>query len=541
MSPMTYTARATLEIGSGSVCSGRAVTTTTASNQVRTLAHPSPHHHQPPRARAHSLTYGPPERLYRRLYDPKRNTHGGGMVKQGKRPRGPTDFTDQENTSTYIPNEKWDYQDSENHMYQQSVDMWYQGLSAYNRPQTARDNAHWMTNKDNNARSQSAPMRTSYQDYAQGRSTELCALESLYSDNEVGNDGNLYRVEGHSKFSDNNEGDISLRKNFRKTIGKCLVTPTLSMINPRNVKSMTIGEPQPYLKQLDSQVIAEKATEHKNDNSKADIITSSGSQSDFKENVSINNEICIEIENEIAMSVEDQTSKCFQMSYSTAPAGPGAREALSPPHGIELEEIVCHRANKDNHSASSFTEYLAGQKKLLQAIEATDASPAEDEYSINVAENNNNVSRKYSDRESARDVSSDRELTEIETIDLDAMGDADGDQRLQLNRKADDRAGGDRYILAELPNNAYIFLTLPKRLLNKDDRELHEIENNNNVKQIDGKKRKKDKVPVGTSSSKRTDTINRNALRVLLFENLLKSDREMSGHGSADNEVGPAA
>ncbi|XP_063833258.1 caskin-1-like [Ostrinia nubilalis] len=31
--PMTYTARATLEIGSGSVCSGRAVTTTTASNQ----------------------------------------------------------------------------------------------------------------------------------------------------------------------------------------------------------------------------------------------------------------------------------------------------------------------------------------------------------------------------------------------------------------------------------------------------------------------------------------------------------------------------
>ncbi|XP_050353110.1 uncharacterized protein LOC126775308 isoform X8 [Nymphalis io] len=32
--PMTYTARATLEIGSGSVCSGRAVTTTTASNQV---------------------------------------------------------------------------------------------------------------------------------------------------------------------------------------------------------------------------------------------------------------------------------------------------------------------------------------------------------------------------------------------------------------------------------------------------------------------------------------------------------------------------
>ncbi|KAJ8711379.1 hypothetical protein PYW07_008621 [Mythimna separata] len=34
MFPMTYTARATLEIGSGAVCSGRAVTTTTPSNQV---------------------------------------------------------------------------------------------------------------------------------------------------------------------------------------------------------------------------------------------------------------------------------------------------------------------------------------------------------------------------------------------------------------------------------------------------------------------------------------------------------------------------
>lgn len=37
--PMTYTARATLEIGSGSVGAGRAVTTTTASNQVRTVSH----------------------------------------------------------------------------------------------------------------------------------------------------------------------------------------------------------------------------------------------------------------------------------------------------------------------------------------------------------------------------------------------------------------------------------------------------------------------------------------------------------------------
>ncbi|KPJ14802.1 hypothetical protein RR48_05896 [Papilio machaon] len=43
MFPVTYTARATLEIGSGSVCSGRAVTTTTPSNQVRTSPRPALH------------------------------------------------------------------------------------------------------------------------------------------------------------------------------------------------------------------------------------------------------------------------------------------------------------------------------------------------------------------------------------------------------------------------------------------------------------------------------------------------------------------
>lgn len=64
---MTYTARATLEIGSGSVCSGRATTTTTASNQVRTSSRTpcSPRFHRLQRLPAHPpvVTTGPPERL----------------------------------------------------------------------------------------------------------------------------------------------------------------------------------------------------------------------------------------------------------------------------------------------------------------------------------------------------------------------------------------------------------------------------------------------------------------------------------------------
>lgn len=76
--PMTYTARATLEIGSGSVSSGRATTTTTASNQVRTFSR-TPRttrsrriQHLPDHPPA--LTFGPPERLYQtKLYKPSQN------------------------------------------------------------------------------------------------------------------------------------------------------------------------------------------------------------------------------------------------------------------------------------------------------------------------------------------------------------------------------------------------------------------------------------------------------------------------------------
>ncbi|GBP41552.1 hypothetical protein EVAR_20359_1 [Eumeta japonica] len=82
MVPM-YTARTTLDIG-GSVCSGRAVTTTTASNQVRTRPPGPP-------------TAGPPERLYdRRPVRANATTNGGGRLsheppfdRNGRIPRGP--------------------------------------------------------------------------------------------------------------------------------------------------------------------------------------------------------------------------------------------------------------------------------------------------------------------------------------------------------------------------------------------------------------------------------------------------------------------
>ncbi|XP_013167394.1 PREDICTED: uncharacterized protein LOC106117577 isoform X1 [Papilio xuthus] len=64
MFPVTYTARATLEIGSGSVCSGRAVTTTTPSNQVRTPPRP-PLHPAP----SHAPHHAPADNRTQRLMD----------------------------------------------------------------------------------------------------------------------------------------------------------------------------------------------------------------------------------------------------------------------------------------------------------------------------------------------------------------------------------------------------------------------------------------------------------------------------------------
>ncbi|CAG5044384.1 unnamed protein product [Parnassius apollo] len=87
MFPITYTARATLEIGSSSVCSGRAVTTTTPSNQVRTTpsanARSNKRFHHNRNLHRHQIadlaesrgpvTCGPPDRLYTkaRLYNPE--------------------------------------------------------------------------------------------------------------------------------------------------------------------------------------------------------------------------------------------------------------------------------------------------------------------------------------------------------------------------------------------------------------------------------------------------------------------------------------
>ncbi|XP_037292789.1 LOW QUALITY PROTEIN: uncharacterized protein LOC115450946 [Manduca sexta] len=110
----------------------------------------------------------------------------------------------------------------------------------------------------------------------------------------------------------------------------------------------------------------------------------------------------------------------------------------------------------------------------------------------------------------------------------------------KLTKLSENKTSDDRYVLAELPNNAYVFLTLPKRLLtltNCDDvMRVKELEANNNINPyMPGNtavakpaKNKKEKAVVPKNSDMRKEAFNKNALKVLLFESQLRGDRMIS-------------
>ncbi|XP_047511010.1 nucleolar protein dao-5-like isoform X2 [Pieris napi] len=231
MFPMTYTARATLEIGSGSVGTGRAVTTTTASNQVRTTT---------PRSNRDLPTAGPPQRRLDTpaLYDPYAGQNklmkalcvreespcdsGGNVRKEapgGKEPRG----SDAKETETV--DVEWN----------RRVDMWYESLKRYTPPLD-----YLGVQLDENE--------------SKDRSAKLKAVDSDNKNINNVNENNSPNVDKSFKdtsrnkldsrdrvlhLSDCEESDISLRR--LQKVGSGLVTPNLSkIINPRNIRNMTI-------------------------------------------------------------------------------------------------------------------------------------------------------------------------------------------------------------------------------------------------------------------------------------------------------------
>lgn len=150
-----------------------------------------------------------------------------------------------------------------------------------------------------------------------------------------------------------------------------------------------------------------------------------------------------------------------------------------------------------------------------------------------------------------RETEPDETKPNVEENLKDGNEDSGSNELVIQLKKPKDKVSNDQYILAELPNNAYVFLTLPKRLLvplhNKDEKpslQIHEMQNNTNtpkdntVAKVSNKK-KKEKVVEVTDDTKRKDAINKTALKVLLFENLKRDVSVKPGASTvAGEEVG---
>ncbi|XP_037872232.1 uncharacterized protein LOC119629673 isoform X2 [Bombyx mori] len=210
MFPMTYTARATLEIGSGSVSSGRAVTTTTASNQVGLGG-----------ARAGT----PPDEPGRNMRRPYRDAAVGAG------PRGP---------------------DSSSADWLRWVDSWYEGLAAYaashemvGRPQRRNSSHEIHDDKESKIKYNSFLKFHSSQDfqsYDGGQSSKAtpdeCDQVPRAKTTNINCDCFCENIK------DANSKSVTRFKNgCRERLGKDLVMPNLSAINPRNVRVMTISAP----------------------------------------------------------------------------------------------------------------------------------------------------------------------------------------------------------------------------------------------------------------------------------------------------------
>ncbi|XP_061722899.1 nucleolar protein dao-5-like isoform X2 [Cydia pomonella] len=216
-----YTARATLEIGSGSVCSGRAVTTTTASNQVRT---PPPHTPgNTPRPR------GP---------EPARRV----TPLMARDPRGrscrPLDPAGDRNRSYWHDNA--------------CVDKWYRGLEVYNAPLDRLSGA-MLNSKDFYKNEQiddyykNSPHQSPVKLPKNSMDTSRLTLVSkdkyipIASENpyETKNHSDIYNIPKMLDVKDVEEA--MARQAYRERVGKDLVAPCLVSCNPKNIRSMSIG------------------------------------------------------------------------------------------------------------------------------------------------------------------------------------------------------------------------------------------------------------------------------------------------------------
>ncbi|KAH9645551.1 hypothetical protein HF086_005200 [Spodoptera exigua] len=627
MFPMTYTARATLEIGSGSVCSGRAVTTTTASNQVRTQrTQPNqPTQRTQPASPISPHRTTPQLRLMNALRPQRQLDQGGGMhelpeleartAPRTDRPRGPVALCRHYHSAEDQPvghagnvTSKKKHTDN-SQLWADNVDNWYKGLSTYTHPlyysndnqtETRLVNTKAMDNK-NKQNSIAAISVESKSDlkYAGASHDNNCDDAGLKDDLEINvmsripepnrlkesrgfrdvrrYDDGLNRV-GNSKH-DYDDCDIDLRKKYRKQVGGNLVVPTPSDRNPRNIRRMTIG--QIALPQTQDTFCTDTDENTKSINS-IDMQESSysinknegTSPGDFSQFEGASSSLCASPNkapgdtnaNKPSQSLDHPAKDCDScdevedISWLTTPTSDNHSEGKD----IELTEVKSKNlsiysienlniSNIDNLDMSnienltvcdiegSFEQFMLNQQVFLQSIEGEG-----DGNSIMLVTQDSekeNIIEPVSEPEtcsSNKDV--EPSLQSLWSRCPDPMC---GDHNCQAGNHSKPRdeqnSTNDQIVLAQLPNNAYIFLTLPQPLTSHNNVNIsvqpRQIENSNDVNPIVSKsnnksnntKKKKQKASGGTSdqavsSDAKKSALDKNILKVLLFENLFNNN-----------------
>lgn len=662
MSPMTYTARATLEIGSGSVCSGRAVTTTTASNQVRTppstltrrLDHRDRQHETDGRRRFPSPAATKPAHTdqtllmsalrpkYRHASNTRETDRGGGGGQDHRTlgyvqvprckdaPRGPMESThyydcrrdrDPMALRTYTTNMRkkgkvgvdWNLC-----IWLNNVNQWYEGLMEYSSPVGLLNRSYFNSARGGCSKNtelgiirQSENQREIYartnsisnNSYYNGASDDI-----HYDSNEKSTSVSLYKTRQTQKevvkiVKDKNKSSAqfqekkwksdhicnenintgTIRKHNRIRVGSELVVPNLSSTNPKNIRNMTIGEPSDTYDKIDGKHNLSNSINITSDTNKyinipfnskisnkqmekEEVSHSAVNPSHFEPAIdeSVASDNVDQISNNLFINKADEAKAKEKLCMLETKVNivDNLGEGI-PDNEIELIDIP---PNVDD-TPRLFSQYIADQQKLFQALQDSNiTNMGENAYSITEIDSNlelesaeiiTDLNRSmYSNFYNEIGEASNEEMLtensamkctrccgEISRKSRTDSADCNNKSLAQFDKNVGETVSSKRYILAELPNNAYIVLTLSKRLLaplgSTNDIEhsvqIEEIEGNtsdslyvpdtNSVRTKTKKKKEKTLTHSSSSNKKKDAAINKNALKALLFENLLKSDR----------------
>lgn len=556
MFPMTYTARATLEIGSGAVCSGRAVTSTTPSHQVRTTSTSTP------TSTSTSLTgsdtpRGParhhvPHVEYQRSRELSTKTIKGSTGKQ----------TRNENRT------------DDSQLWAENVDNWYKSLSNYTHP---LQYTNLINSRERNVHAKVTDIPTDPRNSAMlNIDNHFISPLTLTSGNSNSpgicpvpvNDINYthvrHRDEGAHRVIDDSKCDIKLRKSYRRQVGEDLVVPTLTDINPRNVRRMTIGQPIPQ-QQVSHSIDTHHGKKRLQKTIKKDANIVRSNKIDGTSN-SILNDVKSKLNNNNADISTTKTRKLFDSStkcYNSSDEG-GDIACLKNPFvdfeneksqggDVELLNVNPSHSQKRNTDNNSFTEYLSKQQRLLKSLEnskegnfiSTSRECEKEEIcqAINIPEyvtSQSDNDTQYTKEQCSQSACVDKSDTSCSTKSEDEHSTLREDQCTTKS---------DRIVLTQLPNNAYIFLTLPKPLVSPSNSnvntpiQLFEIENkplvsdSYNKPNIKKKRQKMSPEHPGSSDVKKS-ALDKNVLKVLLFENVFKNNAsENLSHNSGVSSI----